>query len=77
MQRNCNFLNVLWSMATHNQKLVGLDVKIDGEGNYFDVKNRILGNFTSVAVKVPRLEKILIDQTKLFKNCLIKTAKKN
>ena len=64
-------------MATHNQKLVGLDVKIDCEGNYFDVKNRILGNFTSVAVKVPRWEKILIDQTKLFKNCLIKTAKKN
>ncbi len=77
MRRNCNFHNVPWSMATHNQKLVGLDVKIDGEGNYFDVQNRILGNFTSsVAVKVTRWENILCDKTKLFKNSLIKTAKK-
>lgn len=35
MRRNCNFLNVPFSLASQHQKLVGLDVRVDGEGFYF------------------------------------------
>ncbi len=35
MNRNCNFSNVPWSLSSHHQKLVGLDVARDGEGHFF------------------------------------------
>jgi hypothetical protein len=36
MRRNSNFHNVPWSLSSHQQKLVGLDISTNGEGkNYF------------------------------------------
>ncbi|KAK4013976.1 hypothetical protein OUZ56_026524 [Daphnia magna] len=35
MRRNSNFHNVPWTMASHHQRLVGLDIKSDGEKSQF------------------------------------------
>jgi hypothetical protein len=38
MRRNCNFSNVPWSLSSHHQKLVGLDISSNRQDNnhYFD-----------------------------------------
>ncbi len=41
MRRNCNFHNVPWSLSTHHQKLVGLNIRTDGEGDFFGMKDDI------------------------------------
>ncbi|EFX68773.1 hypothetical protein DAPPUDRAFT_114228 [Daphnia pulex] len=33
--RNCNFSNVPWSLSSHHQKQVGLEIAMDGEGHFF------------------------------------------
>ena len=35
MRLNCNFKNIPYSMASHHQKLVGLNVRVSGEGDFF------------------------------------------
>lgn len=39
MRRNCNFLNVPCSIATHVQRYVGLDVRTHGEGDFFETES--------------------------------------
>lgn len=41
MRRNCNFRNIPWSLSTHHQKLVGLNIKTDGEGDYFGMNDDV------------------------------------
>ena len=36
MQRNCNYHNIPYTLSAHTQKLMGLDVKLQGEGTYFE-----------------------------------------
>lgn len=53
MRRNCNFRNVPWSMASHHQKLVGLDISTDGESGYFrNMNDFILQNPNSSLIDV-------------------------
>ena len=48
MRRNCNYHNVPWSMASHHQKLVGLDITTDGESYYFrKIDDYVLHNHSS------------------------------
>ena len=49
MRRNCNYHNVPWSMASHHQKLVGLDITTDGESHYFrKIDDYVLHNHNSL-----------------------------
>lgn len=53
MRRNCNFRNVPWSFCAHHQKLVGLDVRENGEGDFFGKMERftIHGHHSPIHVK--------------------------
>lgn len=66
MRRNYNFINVPWTMCTHNQKLVGLNAKMDGKSNYFDIPNFVLGkSSTTIAEKYTRWFGILCADTSI------------
>lgn len=42
MRRNCNYSNIPFTMSLHHQRMVGLDVRVDGQGDYFDVAVRVI-----------------------------------
>ena len=42
MRRNCNFLNVPYTMALFHQRLLGLHIRQDGTGNFFENSIQIL-----------------------------------
>lgn len=37
MRRNCNYRNIPFSLAAQHQKLFGLDARLEGEGNFFNI----------------------------------------
>jgi hypothetical protein len=77
MRRICNFFNVPWTMCSHHQKLVGLNAKMEGESNYFDIQNCVLGKSSTIfAVKHTRWLGILCDNTSLLRHSLIRTVQK-
>ena len=80
-RRNCNFHNVPWSLATHHQKLVGYDIRTDGESDYFgmadDIKVISLANHNSpIFVKDCRWSQLLLRETVLKKDSSIRIIKK-
>lgn len=78
MRRNSNFHNVPWTLASHHQKLVGMDIRIDGEGHYFGKFEDYSVNesHTPFAVKYARWCNILCDATPLGENSKIQSIKK-
>ena len=36
MRRNCNYTNIPFTMSNHHQKLAGLDLRSNGDSDYFD-----------------------------------------
>lgn len=53
MRRNSNFHNVPWTMASHHQRLVGLDIKSDGESNFFGKLNDfVIQNHNSGMIEI-------------------------
>lgn len=41
MRRNSNFHNVPWTLASNHQKLVGLNIRTDGEDDYFGLNDDV------------------------------------
>ncbi len=78
MRRNANFHNVPWTLASHHQKLVGMDIIIDGEGHFFGKCEDYSVNesHTPFAVKYTRWCNILCDATPLGENSKIQSIKK-
>ncbi|KAK4007440.1 hypothetical protein OUZ56_012597 [Daphnia magna] len=71
MRRNCNFRNVPWSFCAHHQKLVGLDVRENGEGDFFGKMERftIHGHHSPIHVKYAWWAK---SDVEAFKELLLK-----
>ena len=80
MRRNCNFLNVPWSLSTHHQKLVGLDIRTDGEGKYFGVSDNIevilTENHKHKTVLNCRFSNLICNSTPLNLNSKIRIVKR-
>ena len=51
-RRVCNFINVAFTMASHHQKLMALDVVIDGETDFFGIDSIAL-KINSVRTSMP------------------------
>lgn len=79
MRRNCNFHNVPWSLSTHHQKLVGLDIRLDGEGDFFGIDNdeSVLSqsNIGTVDIQFSCWSELLCEKTKLTMDSKIKFLK--
>lgn len=69
MRRNCNFHNVPWSLCTFHQKLVGLQICSDGEGDYFEMTNSLktisMTDGPPIEVQFSQWSKELCDKTSL------------
>ena len=49
MRRNCNFKNVPFTMANQHQKLVGLDLRSDGDSDYFNMSLISINDYAKLA----------------------------
>ena len=49
MRRNCNFRNVPYTMATHHQKLVGLNYRSCGNSDYFEMAMVAVSDYSKLS----------------------------
>ena len=79
MRRNSNFHNVPWTMASHHQRLVCLDIKSDGEGNFFGKSNEFaiqIKKSSMILVKNAWWSKMFLEATGLSGNLKCRLLKK-